>query len=246
MRLPIVQDYSALPGGSVAAAQQVTNALLQQQYQNQISRAQAQNAPMNQQGIAMQNFGYGQNALQIGANAPMAQLGNALQQYGTGQQEAAMGQLGVPLAQATLSQQQQAAAQAGISTQEMQILLKRFPNMTDAQMISMMAEAKSNQAYANAAPSQAAADVVNTLTPAFSVATANPKTALASLPFSSPYFEEFRNALNNLPSLSSNSSQNNSGMGTINLNGTHYNYQGTRIVNGQTQYWIPSVNKWAL
>lgn len=57
------------PGGIVTTAMGGSNALLNQMYKNQIAQAQARYAPQQQQGIAAQEMGAGQNALAQGRYA---------------------------------------------------------------------------------------------------------------------------------------------------------------------------------
>lgn len=69
MRLPF-SELLTPTGNGVVNAMQGQNALLQSLYQNQVARAQAKNAPMNQLGLAQQNYGKGQFELSKGKNAP--------------------------------------------------------------------------------------------------------------------------------------------------------------------------------
>lgn len=184
MRIPVFAPQS---GANI-----VQNAL-QQLYQNQILQAQARYAPQQQQGIAQQQTGLGQQEMAAGQYAPQYQQGLANIQTGIGQQEMAAGQYAIPLAAATTQQQQQAATQAGLTTQQMQALTKLYPQMTIQDLMQMIAQTRIQQANAKVAPQQAQANVVNSLTPALGTVVAHPGAAAVIGPVTSNVLGAIKN-----------------------------------------------------
>lgn len=226
------------------------NALYQQMLNNQILAAKAQYSQPLAQAQAQQAQGAAQNALAQGRFAPQYYAGQANTQTGIGQQELAAGQYAPSVARSNAIVQQ---AGANVANPYQNALLQNAqlqPGATQATINLTKAEQQNVGNTALQVPANAAANRALTLAQAYRQQNPN-STVAQSMSWA---YQQLSDTFNSIGSnmaaasppsaIGGASTATPTSMGGISYQGKVYPYTETKVVNGQTRYFIPTLNGW--